>query len=482
METVLRMVAAARPAGVFDSPVSTFAQERFIMKARFCSAIILIVLAGLGVGSVRARTASVNAQAGASAIPAPGDIAGSDPAMRVHVGRASRLLTGPWRFRPGDDMRWAVSGFDDSRWERVDLTPAPGAHDAAVGLTDYVPGWRARGHEGHAGYAWYRMRITVDAPAGTRLDLLAPAYVEDVYQVFWNGRLIGGVGDFSGKTPVIYSTRPQVFHLPPVAANIHDAVIAIRVWMSPGQARLADAGGIHIPPTLGTAEAIDAQYQLEWLQTFNGYVVEVVEPLAFAWLAMLAWYFRAMLPSARSAHWLCAALLLTAAYRLNQAVYAWLPYENYSVYLTVHLVLIPLGLAAWIMTWRHWYRLERWRWLTYAIGIMTLLSTVLVLTLPDDMLALVRPIWRVPLATVLFATAILGWRRRQPDRLLTFIVAMLVAASQFGVLEVLGVPGIWFPFGVGVSLTQYVYAALIVGLVVLLIRRVREVARIEGAI
>jgi Na+/proline symporter len=83
---------------------------------------------------------------------------------------------------------------------------------------------------------------------------------------------------------------------------------------------------------------------------------------------------------------------------------------------------------------------------------------------------------------VLFATAILGWRRRQPDRLLTFIVAMLVAASQFGVLEVLGVPGIWFPFGVGVSLTQYVYAALIVGLVVLLIRRVREVARIEGAI
>lgn len=466
------------------------------MKARFCSAILLIVVAGLAIPSTRVEAASPlessrattdattsdgakNDHAAASASSSSSDIAESDPAMRVQIGSASHLLAGPWRFQLGDDTRWATPGFDDTRWESVDLTPAPGAHDSDVGLTNYVPGWWARGHEGRSGYAWYRMRIAVDAPAGTSIALLAPAYVEDAYQVFWNGNLIGGTGDFSGKTPVIYSTRPQVFRLPPMAANVHDAVIAIRVWMRPGLGRAPDSGGIHIPPTLGTTEAIDAQYRLEWLQTFNGYVLEVVEPMGFALLAVLAWCFRAAMPSRRFAPWLCAALLLTAAYRLNQAVYTWMPYENLTVYLTVHLVLIPFGLAAWIMAWRHWYQLERWRWLTYAIGILTVLSAVLVLALPGETLAMLRPLWRVPLAVVLLATALAGWRRRQPDRLLTFVVVLLVAASQFsGALTAVGVPGIWFPFGVGVSLTQYLYAALIVALAALLIRTVqRAVAR-----
>lgn len=396
--------------------------------------------------------------------------------MRIRINRASHLLTGPWRFHLGDDMRWAAPDFDASRWETVDLTPAPGAHDGDVGLTDYVPGWRARGHEGYSGYAWYRTRISVDAPAGTPIALLAPAYVEDAYQLFWNGTLIGGSGDFSGETPVIYSTRPQVFRLPPEAVNGHDAVIAIRVWMRAGLARVPDAGGIHIAPMLGTSEAINAQYQLDWLETFKGYVVEVVEPFGFVLLALLAWCFRAAIARGRFVPWLCAALLVTAAYRLNQAVYTWTPYENLSTYLAVHWALIPLGLGAWLMAWRHWYQVERWPWLTYAIGGITLLSAVLVLTLPHDTLAMVRPIWRVPLAIVLLATAIVGLRQRQPDRLLTFITVLFVAVSQFsGELAALGVPYIWFPFGTGVSLTQYAYAGIIVGLAALLIRRVQRV-------
>ncbi|HET7267940.1 MAG TPA: glycoside hydrolase family 2 [Oleiagrimonas sp.] len=393
--------------------------------------------------------------------------------MPVHIGRAAHLLTGPWRFHLGDDMRWAAPQFDASRWESVDLTPAPGAHDGDVGLTDYVPGWWARGHDGYTGYAWYRLHVTVDAPVGTDLALLAPAYVEDAYQVFWNGVLIGGIGDFSGTTPVIYSTRPRVFHVPVTHAD--DAVIAIRVWMRPGLARVADAGGMHIAPMLGTGEAINAQYQLDWLETFKGYVVEVVEPLAFVLLAVLAWCLRAAISRGRFVPWLCAALWLTAAYRLNQATFTWFGFESLSVYLAVHWVLIPLGLAAWIMTWRHWYQLERWRWLTCVIGGITALSVVLVLTLPHDLLAMLRPLWRVPLAVVLLATAIIGLRKRQPDRLLTFVVVLFVAGSQFsGALTALGVPGIWFPFGTGVSLTQYLYVGIIVGLAVMLVRIVQR--------
>jgi hypothetical protein len=178
--------------------------------------------------------------------------------------------------------------------------------------------------------------------------------------------------------------------------------------------------------------------------------------------------------------WLCAALLLNAAFRLNQAVYSWMPYENFSVYFALYRILPPLGLAAWLMTWRHWYGLERWRWLDYAIGIVTLLSVVLVLALQDAAYAMVSPLWRVPLAFLLLATAVMGMRRRQRDGVLALVVVLLVAVSQFSVeVSALGVPGIWFPFGVGVSRTQYAYAAMVVGLAVLLVRTIRSTMAVD---
>ncbi|WP_426663536.1 glycoside hydrolase family 2 [Rhodanobacter aciditrophus] len=462
-----------------------FIVRRFL-EGLLLRAILLIAVAGWAMPSARAELAGQDAaacavaghgSAGAAAVSAADQPAVACPAMRIRIGRTSHLLTGPWRFHLGDDVGWAAPGFDDARWEPADLTPAPGAHDSDVGLTNYVPGWRARGHGAYSGYAWYRLRIAVDVPAGTSVALLAPAYVEDAYQLFWNGTLLGGSGDFSGKVPVIYSTRPQVFRLPPMPAGVHDAVIAVRVWMRAGLSRDPDAGGIHIPPSLGASDAVDAQYRSQWRQTIEGYVLEVVEPFGFVLLAMLAWRFRKALAPGGFAPWLCAALLLTAAYRLNQATYYWTPYESLPVYLALYSVLPPLGLAAWLMAWRHWYRLERWRWLSCAIGIATVLGAVLVLTLRDATYAMVSPLWRVPLAVVLLATAVLGLRRRQPDRLLAFAVVLSVAVSQFPAeLSALGVPGIWFPFGVGVSRTQYAYAAIIAGLAVLLVRRVRGVA------
>src|SRR5580765_6122598 len=159
---------------------------------------------------------------------------------------AATLLNGPWRFRTGDDPHWADANTDDSDWETIDLTAAPGSHDGDVGLPDYVGGWMAHGHPGYTGYAWYRREVSV--PAGrASWDILGPTLVEDGYEIYWNGQLLGGSGRL-GPVPRVVGTRPLQFALPPDAASTR-GVLAVRTYKLPGSAT-ADGGGMHSAPIL----------------------------------------------------------------------------------------------------------------------------------------------------------------------------------------------------------------------------------------
>ena len=127
------------------------------------------------------------------------------------------LLDGQWRFRTGDDPRWADPTSPDGDWETVNMTAAPGSHDGDVGLPDYVGGWMAHGHPGYHGYAWYRRAVTV--PTGhASWDILGPALVEDGYELYWNGQLLGGSGRL-GPDPHLVGTRPLRYALPADAAG-----------------------------------------------------------------------------------------------------------------------------------------------------------------------------------------------------------------------------------------------------------------------
>jgi hypothetical protein len=55
-------------------------------------------------------------------------------AQPIVLGDSTVTLNGPWKFRTGDDARWADPAFDDSAWENVDLTPSPGANDGVLTL------------------------------------------------------------------------------------------------------------------------------------------------------------------------------------------------------------------------------------------------------------------------------------------------------------------------------------------------------------
>lgn len=411
-------------------------------------------------------------------------------AVTITVGRSVIPLNGPWFFRTGDDPRWADPSFDASAWETVDFTPNNGAHDPDVGLVGYVPGWGARGYPAYSGYAWYRLNVIVDVPPGTTLAIAGPLEVNDAYQLFVNGQLLGGSGRFGRSPPVAYNTRPELFvvgdsaRASPAIAHL-PVSLAVRVWMSPATARAAaDAGGIRIAPAIGELGAIQSQYRLAWLAKFLGYVVEVVEAAAFALLAVLAWIVSMSDRTRRGYAWLIAALLLVGLLRANQAFFFWTPWESARVFLFLRFVLLtPLALGAWTMACRNWLAPEPRHLVfkvTAALTTLYVLAGMLALMTSEagtsgQLSAAVQAATTDVRLLFLGVTAHVAYRsaaKRPRVSWLTVLAMLLMTAGLYAQeLSYLGVPGIWFPFGVGVSRTQFAFAGFAVVKCAELLRR-----------
>jgi len=412
---------------------------------------------------------------------------------KIAFGQSYVYLNGPWRFHLGDNLSWAGPEIDDSNWESVDLTAPPGAHDSDVGLTGYVPGWGARGHAGYSGYGWYRLHIAVDDPIHFALALAGPPAVESSYQVFLNGALLGSAGSsFSGPAPTVVSIQPRIFAVPPglLATNRSGGdVIAFRVWMGPWDLGDQDAGGIHIAPALGHADALEMLHQLQWLQTIRGYIVEVVEATVFALLALMALSL-SFLRQRDPYHWLAAALVLTALYRANQAAFFWGQFETIHAFEWLSTVfLTPLCLAVWTLAWRAWLDVDQMQWLPRLAGALTFaymfaqfLTASWLHGITVNWVAAAAN-WGIVIIRVVFvcltaAIAYQGVCRKGRERWLLLPALLLISVGQFSQeLSQLGIPGIWFPFGIGISRAQFAYAAFDVVLSLLLLRRMRFLAR-----
>jgi hypothetical protein len=89
-------------------------------------------------------------------------------------------LPGPWRFRTGDDPRYATRDFDDDTWETL---PVPQV-------------WERAGHPDYDGQAWYRTRFTLPpgrsgGHADDRAVVLELGKVDDADETFVNGQKVG---------------------------------------------------------------------------------------------------------------------------------------------------------------------------------------------------------------------------------------------------------------------------------------------------
>jgi hypothetical protein len=375
---------------------------------------------------------------------------------------AATLLDGSWRFHTGDDPHWADANADDRGWDTIDMTASPGSHDGDVGLPDYVSGWSAHGHPGYQGYAWYRRSVAV--PAGqASWDILGPTLVEDGYELYWNGQKLGGSGSL-GPTPHLVGTRPLEFALPADAAGT-SGVLAVRVFM---RARLGVShsnGGMHSAPILAPRPIGNALHRVQWERTIAGYIADLIEPIVMVALIVLMLWRRSL--SSRKGFLIFAsiAIALTAVRRLNNPIVSWTDLQDITTYSWLASWMWAPTMGAWVLAWNRW-PLPPWRSIDVSAVVLTVFGIVGgVIHSPG--VASGSRLASIALFVVVGARIV----RSGPLRILALITLASIMATLFGgeLLDSIGVPGIWFPFGIGVSRTQYIYAIAVPLLAILIV-------------
>jgi len=262
-----------------------------------------------------------------------------------------------------------------------------------------------------------------------------------------------------------------MFPLQENVRNERNITIALRVWMRPASLG-ADAGGIHIAPAIGEKAHIEKKYRFQWEQTIKGYIVEVVLPIMFILVAITIFLLNRRSNPTRSCKWFITALVLLGLVRLNQAVYFWFQIENsHQAVILGTAILRPLMLGSWVMAWWEWFDLQRPKWLPKAIAILALLyvaTQLLGLSWITNSLihahyqTIVDYLRLLLLALTLFILY-KGMRKQGMKDPLVLLAALLLTIGLFPqeVSELHVIPGIWFPFGVGVSRGQFCYAAFV---------------------
>jgi hypothetical protein len=125
-------------------------------------------------------------------------------------------LMGNWKFRIADDLSWAKEDYDDSSWDNI-VVPA---------------GWEEQGFREYDGFAWYRKTFKLPANFTTDDMVILVGRIDDMDQVFINGKLVGETGNIERRhARDDEHERPRTYFIPdgllkPGKSN----TVAVRVY------------------------------------------------------------------------------------------------------------------------------------------------------------------------------------------------------------------------------------------------------------
>ncbi|KAA6461781.1 serine/threonine-protein phosphatase [Acidobacteria bacterium AB60] len=422
--------------------------------------------------------------------------AAASRSLQITLGRSAVPLYSPWKFTTGDSPIdpatsapvWAEPGFDDSKWESLDLTPKVNEQSPITGASGYIQGWTTRGHAGYWGYAWYRIRVQVDSAPGVKLAIAGPAQVDDAYEIYDNGAFVGSFGNFTAHDAGIFYSRPLAFQLPssPSASQSGSThVIAFRIWMGPQTlAQASDVGGFESLPSLGEADAIAAQHQVAFDELVRAYLWAPIEAVLFGLLGIVALSLTLVDRSDRVYLWIGGLLLIIAvdAFSGTLAVWTLLVNSRYDQF-SHEIALFSLQYAGWVMVWRTWFRQRRPTWIPWTlvplllvlIGSQAIVQNFFFTVFSAPVAAAAHAVSlsvRLLITGLLFFVVYQGIREQGLEGWLVMPAVLLATAAEFHLeLHRLGVATVWFPFGVQITLPVASSLLLVGVLAVLLLRR-----------
>jgi hypothetical protein len=412
-------------------------------------------------------------------------------AETIELGNASVPLAGLWKFAPGDSPvvngapEWAQPGYDDAAWKTIDMTPKAGSVDPAYGTPGFVQGWTEQGFPGLDGYAWYRLRLQVK-DNGQTLWLKMPDDVDDAYQVYANGKLVGGFGKFSASGVETFSARTISLPLPAPGPD-GEMVLAVRFYMAAGtRFQSSSAGGMHLPPALGLASVVQLLQASDDDANLHYYAGSVLQALLFLVLAPLALWAWLKERQERLYLWLFLALIIAparTAVLLAGNLASEISLGGQSFWLIV--IFDPLVLPLWIMFWWHWFAFRKQRWIPRMTWALTALEMLAQLGLRSSVIGwdFVPRGWLPALnSTTAFLTAALGvlllfvliagFRRDRTEALLATVPILLLEVSSFNVyLLNVGISTEFYPFGIGINMGAIASILMLLVIGVLVLRR-----------
>jgi hypothetical protein len=98
-------------------------------------------------------------------------------------------------------------------------------------------------------------------------------------------------------------------------------VLAFRIWLTPYAAEfIPNAGGLHTAPLLGSASAVAAVDEIQWLQTIRVYAGKPLEALLFLLLSIFASSLILFDRTDRVYLWIGAVFFLTALLNVDVVI------------------------------------------------------------------------------------------------------------------------------------------------------------------